>query len=127
MAKFATKADRAFEEQLATLLAPTGYVHTLGGEWNSVEDDEFEIQIRQYHPVFEGDELTLLFFRYGMYLELIDGDRQSGESHQFEFTVTRSGGARVKSIDDLADEATARIQELGDNLMAAFLENQADN
>ena len=124
MAKFATKADRAFEEQLHELLKD-GRRKPDPGPVMAISAEAAERYKRELETPLPLDaEATIkLFTRYGSYLELVDGDDPLGGSCEFEFTVTRSGGVRSKTVDEMVDEAHQRIHELGDNLMEVFHEN----
>ena len=70
--KYLPKAERMFQEKLNALLAPTGYLHNLGGSFD-VLGDEGEIAIRHWRPeLFDSEAVAELFEHYGHYLILIE-------------------------------------------------------
>ena len=72
MSKYLPKAERMFQQKLKGQLAPFGFTHDLGGSWD-VLGDEGEILISQHRiEWFDLEAVAELFFRYGMYLELIE-------------------------------------------------------
>jgi hypothetical protein len=70
--KYLPKAERVFQKKLQALLAPTGYLHNLGGSFD-VLGDEGEIAIRHWRPEFyDAEAVAELFEHYGHYLILIE-------------------------------------------------------
>lgn len=75
MTKYLPKAERMFQQKLKTALAPTGYIHDLGGSWDVLKDDG-EIMIRHWRTdSFDFNYISELFRQYGNYLLLIEDDR----------------------------------------------------
>lgn len=124
MSKFATKADRSFENRLSILLMPSGNYLDLGAFYAKIlGPGEAVIHYLKWNEVFEADAIEKLFNQYGGYLEMTGEDGPVKEARTFEFVPTSNGGARKVTTEDLIAEAHKNMQDLGDNLMEAFHEN----